>query len=173
MACRNGWFILILCLSLSSCYSFKGISIAPNISTFFVDQFQTGVANAPPDLGQRFSENLKDIILSNSRLDLVESAPDIEFTGRIASFSVQSVAPSRDTNNDGATEFGSSLNRLTITVFVDYINNQNDEDTWNQTFSFFKEFDSTSNLSDVQEELIDEIFEQLTNDIFNRAFTNW
>lgn len=173
MECRALRIVLCTTLIYAACYSFKGISIAPTISTFYVDQFQTGVANAPPDLGQRFSENLKDVILSSSRLTYEEDIPDIEFSGRIASFNVQSVAPQRDNNADGATEFGSALNRLTITVIVDYLNNQNDDDVWNQTFTFFKDFDSNTNLSDVQEELVLEIFDQLTTDIFNRAFTNW
>ena len=171
MTCRSIVLGLII-TCLSGCYSFKGISITPNINTFFIDQFQTGIANAPPDLGQRFTEELKNIILTSSRLTYEESGPDIEFSGRIAGFNVQSVAPQRD-NANTATEFGSSLNRLTISVIVDYINNQDDDDVWNQSFSFFQDFESTEDLSNVQEELIVNIFEQLTNDIFNRAFTNW
>ena len=48
-----------------------------------------------------------------------------------------------------------------------------EEDDWSQTFSFFEDFDNDSNLEDVQDELIDNIFEQILQDIFTRAFTNW
>ena len=109
----------------SSCYSFKGISISPVISSFYVDQFQNGAANAPPDVGQKFSERLKDEVLQNSRLDYNEELPDIEFSGTISSYTVQSVAPERLSGDDGGAEFGSSLNRLNISIQVDYINNQN------------------------------------------------
>ncbi len=173
MACKYWILPLFISLCFSACYSFKGISIAPTISTFYVDQFQNGAGNAPPDIGQRFSEELKDIILRSSRLNYDESAPDIEFSGTITSFNVQSVAPERRDDSSGATDFGSSLNRLNISISVEYVNNQDAEDIWTQSFSFFQDFDNTQNLTDVQDDLIEEIFDQLTNDIFTRAFTNW
>jgi len=165
--------ICVLCLLCTGCYSLKGISIPPTITTFYVDQFQGGAGNAPPDIGQRFSEELKDRVLRNSRLDFDEGTPDIEFTGSVTTFNVQSVAPERRTDGGGATEFGSSLNRLTIAIQVDYVNNQDDEDNWSQSFSFFQDFDNMTNLSDVQDDLIETILSQISTDIFNKSFTNW
>jgi hypothetical protein len=150
------------------CYSFRGITIPPTIDTFYVDQFQLNVGNAPPDLGQQFSERLRDIILNSSRLSYNETTPQIEFTGAIREFSVTSVAPQRN-----GEEFSSALNRLQITVEVEYVNNEDDEDAWNQRFSFFQDFESEQVLNDVQDELITTIFDQITRDVFNRAFTNW
>ena len=164
---------IILSFLVSGCYSFKGITIPPTINTFFIDQFQNAAGNAPPDVGQRFSEELKDIVLQNSRLDYEEDVPDIEFSGTVTSYNVQSVAPERLDSQDGSAEFGSSLNRLNISISVEYINNQDDEDTWTQTFSFFEDFESDQVLADIQDELIERIFDQITTDIFNRAFTNW
>lgn len=158
---------------LQGCYSLKGISISPTIQSFYVEQFQNGVVNAPPDIAQRFSDVLKDRITRNTRLDYDESVPDIEFSGVVSSFRVQSVAPERNTNEDGNPEFGSALNRLNISVEVQYLNNQDDEDLWTQTFSFWEDYDNETVLSDVQDELIDNIFEQITTDIFNKSFTNW
>lgn len=173
MACRVFITSIIFCVLNIGCYSFKGISIPPTISTFYVDQFQNAAGNAPPDVGQRFSEELRDIIIQNSRLDYEESIPDIEFKGTITSFNVQSVAPERLTDDDSVTEFGSSLNRLNISISVEYINNQDDEDTWTQSFSFFEDFESDVVLTDVQDDLIERIFDQITTDVFNKAFTNW
>lgn len=164
-------FVLCLWLStavLSGCYSFKGISIPPDISTFYVDPFQNTTINGPADIGDRFSESLKDIILRSSRLSFDDTEPDIEFTGSVSGFNVTSVAPQEV---DGT--FGSALNRLQIAIQVDYVNNENDEDNWSQSFSFFEDFDSSTDLSSVQEELIANIFQQLTEDVFNRSFTNW
>lgn len=159
---------------ISSCsFGFKGISIPPAVNTYFVDQFQSGAGNAPPDIGQRFSDVLKDRVTRNSRLNYSEDGPDIEFSGSVTSFSVTSVAPERLDSDSGLTEFGSTLNRLNISVQVDYIDNQDDEASWSQNFSFFEDFEATEILSDVQDELIDNIFDQLTTDIFNKSFTNW
>ena len=173
MVCKTLFATVFMSIVAMGCYSFKGITIPPTINTFFVDQFQSASGNAPPDVGQRFSEELKDIVLQNSRLDYDEGIPDIEFSGTITSYSVQSVAPERLNSQDGGAEFGSSLNRLNITISVDYINNQDDEDTWTQSFSFFEDFESYQVLADIQDELIERIFDQITTDVFNRAFTNW
>ena len=152
----------------TACYNFKGISIPPTVSTFYVDQFQNALGNAPPEIGQQFSESLKDIVLNGSRLSYDETQPDIEFSGSVSSFRVNSVAP-----QETDTGFGSALNRLEISISVDYTNNQDDEENWTQSFSFFADFDSTEDLASVQEDLILEIFSQLSEDVFNRAFTNW
>ena len=143
------------------------------MNTYFVDQFQNGAGNAPPDIGQRFSDVLKDRVTRNSRLDYSEDGPDIEFSGTVTSFSVSAVAPERLDSDSGLTEFGSTLNRLNISVQVDYIDNQDDDASWSQSFSFFEDFEATTILSDVQDELIEIIFDQLTTDIFNKSFTNW
>lgn len=174
MACRIAFAILLMSAVLSGCsFGFKGISIPPTVNTYFVDQFQNGAGNAPPDIGQRFSDLLKDRVTRNSRLNYSEDGPDIEFSGTVTTFSVTSVAPERLDSDSGLTEFGSTLNRLNISVQVDYIDNQDDEASWSQSFSFFEDFEATTILSDVQDELIDNIFEQLTTDIFNKSFTNW
>ena len=164
--------IAILCILCSclfgSCYSFKGISIPPGIGTFYVDPFQNGTQNGPPDIGQQYAELLREIILRNSRLTYNDVDPDIEFSGSVTGFSVTSVAP-----QETDAGFGSALNRLQISLQVSYVSNQNEDDNWNQSFSFFQDFESTQDLVSVQDELIDVIFEQLTQDVFNRAFTNW
>lgn len=173
MTCKLYTLWFLCTLLFCGCYSFKGISIPPTISTFFVDQFQNGAGNAPPDIGQRFSDILKDRVLNNSRLNFDDSVPDIEFTGTVSSYSVQSVAPERRSTDSEIGEFGSSLNRLSISIQVDYVDNLDDESSWNQSFSFFEDFESATNLSDVEDELIESIFDQITTDIFNKSFTNW
>jgi hypothetical protein len=111
-------------------------------------------------------------VTDGTRLNYDEDAPDIEFTGTIQSFSVQSVAPERN-SNEGQVQFGSTLNRLTISVNVEYINNEDEEDVWTQSFSFFEDFDNDVVLEDVQDELIDNIFDQILQEIYTKAFTNW
>ena len=174
MTCRYwGLYTVLLGMLLSTgCYSFKGISIPPTVATFYIDQFQNNVGNAPPDIAQRFSDEFRQDITQNTSLLYNEEVPDVEFSGSISSFNVQSVAPERN-SNAGQVQFGSTLNRLTISVQVSYVSNQNEEDNWSQSFSFFEDFENDQNLDDVQDELIDNIFEQILQDIFTRAFTNW
>lgn len=162
-------FTLIITIFFSSCYSFKGISIGPTIETFYVDVFQNSAFNAPPDIGIQFTESFKELVLSSTRLNYDEFTPHIEFSGAIRSFNVSSVAPEQQEGGG----VGSALNRLSISIEVEYFNNQDDEDAWKQTFAFFQDYESTEDLADVQDELIMTIFDQINQDIFNKAFASW
>ena len=148
-----------------SCYSFKGISIDPAIKTFYVSIFDNLSNDSPPTLGQDFTEVLRDKIRNESRLNLKDTDPDIDFTGSISSFRVSSEAP-----EPGET---TSFNRLTITVAVDYVNNRDEDNKWKKNFSYFANFDANQNLLDVQDALINTINDQIVEDIFNFAFTDW
>lgn len=153
---------------LVSCYSFKGISIPPEAETYYVKDFQLRANNAPAQIDQIWSEALREKVRNESRLTYNDQSPDIEFQGSITSYRVQGTAP-----QEGNTV---ALNKLTIGISVTYINNKGDggkDDEWTQNFSFFKDFDATLDLNSVEQDFIEEIFEQLTENVFNKAFTNW
>lgn len=161
-------FFLCLCLPFfSGCYSFKGISIDPEVSTFFVQNFESVAGNAPPTLALDFTEKLKDKIRSESRLVLNSENPDIEFTGRVTGFNVVPVAP-----KPGEVV---ALNQLKISVAIKLINNKNEKKSWTseRTKSHFAEFSNTQDLLSVQDVLISQIMVQLMDDIFNEAFNDW
>jgi len=160
--------VAVISIFILSCYSFKGISIAPEVNSFYVENFQNRASNAPAGLEIDFRDGLVDKVNSSSKLRFTEIDPDIEFRGDVSRFSVVAVAPQQ--NDDQAT---TAFNRLTIAVRVEYVNNLDEEENWQQSFSFFEDFESTTDLSLVQDDLIDGIFTQILEDIFNKAFTNW
>ncbi len=157
--------LTLLLIGQSACYSFKGISIDPTISTFYVTLFDNTTNDAPPTLGQDFTEVLRDKIRNESRLNLKDTDPDIDFTGSISSFRVSAEAP-----EPGQT---TSFNRLTIAVSVEYINNRDEDNKWKRNFSYFANFPANQNLLEVQDQLISTINDQIVEDIFNFAFTDW
>jgi len=150
---------------VSGCYTFKGFSIDPELTTFRIAQFNNTTFNSPPNINQTFTEALKRKISRESRLVLDESNPDIQFDGTITRYNVSSVSPEPG-------EF-TALQRLTITVNIEYTNISDEEDKWQQPFSFFADFPPEDQLIDRQDELIAIIFDQILEDIFNKAFTNW
>jgi Lipopolysaccharide-assembly len=162
----------ILLLALAGgwgCYSFKGISIDPNLKSFAVRTFEVSALNAPPTLAINFSEALKDKIRSETPLALNNDTPDCEFSGRVTEFRVSAIAP-----KPGETV---SRNQLTIGVFVNYsINKEGIKTNYpasGRSFSFFSDFGADQDLLAVQDQLIDEIRKQLMEDIFNAAFNDW
>lgn len=152
-------------LGMVSCYSFRGVSIAPDVNTFYVEDFELTAPNAPVTLDQDFSEAIRDKIRRETRLSLSEVDPDLIFAGAITAYNVTALDP--------VIGERTALNRLTISIRVNYENTKNKEDKWQQSFSFFEDFQADQNLADVEIQLIETIFEQITEDIFNRAFSNW
>ena len=65
-------FLFVLICSLSSCYSFKGTTISPDVKTFYVANFRNNAPNAPAEIGQIFSDKLRDKVLRESRLSYSE-----------------------------------------------------------------------------------------------------
>ena len=160
--------ILALAFLFSGCYSFRGIAIDETIRTYYVSQFENRAPNAVPTLAPDFTERLKDKVRNESRLVYTEVDPDVEFRGAITRFDVTSEAPQPGEQV--------AFNRLTIAVAVDYINNRTADEDQRVTKinrNFYNEFPSDQNLLDVQDELIRNITEQLVEDIFTQAFTNW
>lgn len=150
---------------IAGCYSFKGISIPPDVNSYFVDNFQNTAGSAPGDINTKFSEALRAKIRNESRLVYNEQAPDIEFSGTVNRFTVTPEAPQA-----GNTV---ALNKLEIGVSVTFTNNKDEEKNWTKTFSFFRTFESDKDFVSLQDSLIDEIFKQLMENIFNEAFTGW
>jgi len=160
--------ILLFCLLgvvLHSCYSFRGVSIAPDVETYYVRSVRLSDFSAPPDTPERFMEQLREKVRTQSRLKWNEVDPDIEFDCEISGFRV-----SNEANQQGNEV---SLNRLTISVKVAYINHTNEEENWNKTVSFGIPFDASVDLQEVQDGYITDIFEQISENIFNDAFANW
>ena len=147
------------------CYSFKGISIPADVSTFFVQQVKLTDFKAPPDTPERFMEQIRQKVRSQSSLTWNEIDPDVEFDCTITGFNV--------TNEGNSQGNQVSLNKLTIVVNVDYINNNNEDDNWNKSFSFGLPFDPSQDLQEVQDDFIEDIFDQISENVFNDAFTNW
>jgi len=161
-----GYFLLNSCT-----VSLKSTGIPPTINTFFVEEFENNARNVVPTLSYDFSQALIDKVRNESRLNYVETDPDAVFSGSISRYQVTSVAP--EENNGIAT---TAFNRLEMAVSVTYVNNKEEDSKkkeWTQQFSFFVDFESDQNLLDVQESLIEALNDQLVEDIFNKAFTDW
>ncbi|MBP7184381.1 MAG: hypothetical protein KBA06_02655 [Saprospiraceae bacterium] len=152
-------------LLMDSCYSFKGISITPDLNTFYVKRFELNSNEALPNYAQQFSELLKDKIRLESRLKYNDLDPDIIFSGVITNYHVSAVAP-----QPGET---TAFSRLEVTVSVTYENIKNENLNWTNSFNYFLDFPSNQDFFTVQESLNSQINTYMVEQIFNKAFTNW
>ncbi len=167
---RSSLTILVfsLMLVIPSCkvsYSFSGVNISPEVTTYTVQYFPNRAAIVQAQLSQLFTDALMDKIQSNTSLEMSRDGGDVEFTGEITSYETR---PTAITGEETAAR-----NRLTISVRVKHINFMDPELDYDTSFSRYEDYDSSENLTDVEDELIELIVENLIEDIFNRAFVSW
>lgn len=147
-------------------YKFNGAALDYNVyKTIRVSQFPIRAALVYPPLQQLFENELLDYITRNTRLQVVDGASDLEMEGEITGYSL---SPQAVTENAIA-----SKTRLTITVRVKYTDTKNEKNDVDQTFSAYQDFDSSEMLTDVQDQLCQEITDQLVDLIFNATLGNW
>ncbi len=146
-------------------YTLSGQSIPPDAKTVSVGFFVNKAPLANPTFSQQFTEELRTKFQRETRLQLIASGGDLEFEGAVTGYSV---APMAIQGNETAAN-----NRLTVSVTVSYVNNLDETQNFQTSFSRFADFNASQSLTSVESQLLPVISEQLIQDIFNRAFINW
>ena len=113
--------LLTLPLLLWACtisYKFNGSSINyDKVKTITIDHFPIKSAYVYAPLGTTFNDQLKDIFVRQTRLELVKMNGDLQIEGEITGYNQYNEA----VQSDGY----SSTTKLTITVNVRFVNNTN------------------------------------------------
>ena len=161
-------FSVFCLMTLMSCgpYSFNGASIADNIETFQVDYFQNTANQVEPGLERDFTLALQDLILNQTNLTLTPSGADLVYQGEITGYRI---SPTTAQANSTAAQ-----NRLTISVRVRFYDKNEPEEEFEKSFSFFYDYPGSSLLTgSLRTTAHEEIFERLTQDIFNATLAKW
>ncbi|MFN5209139.1 MAG: LPS assembly lipoprotein LptE [Bacteroidota bacterium] len=165
------FLVLLLSMMHGSCrmkYGLSDASVSPNLKSISIATFQNFAPLSPPYLSQNFTEGLRSLVSSQSRLKLLVRGGDLIMNGKITGYAIAPAAVSSVAGQSAA-----AINRLTITVQVSFVNTQNPKQDFEQSFSQFADFPATSTLSSEEGRLTREIQDKLTQDIFNRCFSNW
>ncbi len=166
---KNQFIIYIISFLLTACSVEYGmIDGSIDADTFSVELFEEQAANAPSGYGAVYTDFLKDYMISRTKLNLKKENADIEIFGRVTFFNTSPVSV---TSNEGAGS--AQISRLNVTIAVSVINNVNEEQSFESNFSQFSDFSADQDLSAVQDELLDDINEKLSQDIINRLTSNW
>ncbi len=158
---------MVTVVIMTSCkisYSLSGANTG-TLNTVSVSYFQNRAALAPPVLSQYFTDELRDLCERQTNLNLIGGTGDAHFEGEIMVYSTRPMAISGQDRVE--------LTRFTIGIKVRYINALDDELSFDQTFSQYRDFESTLAFESVQADLSEQIIEDISEDIFNRAFINW
>jgi hypothetical protein len=158
--------ILFLITGCTIKYGFTGGSVPADAKTISVSYFESNAPLAAANMSQLFTERLRELFLTQTNLDLVTSDGHLHFEGFISRYDVTPIGIQAGSET-------ASQNRLTIAVKVKYINTLDEKQNYETTFSRFADFRSDVELSSIEERLIREINDQLVQDIYDKAFSNW
>lgn len=161
-------FCIILLLSAIGCkvnYSFSGASIPAEAKTYSVSFFRNAATLVEPTLSQAFTDALRDRMSNQTRLVQVDQNGDMHFEGAITNY--QPSQPAAISNETA------SLNRMSITVSVTFVNNIEPHNSFEKSFTQYVDYDSGVDLMSIQSSLMDEIITLLVDDIYNQSVANW
>ena len=159
--------VLVIFITTQSCgvYSFTGGSTG-DAKTIQIDYFPNNAQLVEPRLSQEFTLALQDLFLRQTNLSLTKSNGDLQFEGEITQYRIE---PMTATAQQTAAQ-----NRLTIVVNVRFFNKLKEDDNFEQSFSFYYDFDANAQLTGtIVDDAFKVIFERVTQDIFNASVAKW
>ena len=157
--------LLLLLFNISSCYSFKDVTIAPEVKTAKVNYFGNKASYINPQLSPALTEKLRQKINGQTRLTLVQ-ADDAHYdiSGWISQYML---------TTSGISNQQAATNRLIITVHVVFRNRLDEKANFETDLSRNFDFDARLTLQQAESQKGDEIVRNMTDEIFNRIFSNW
>lgn len=156
---------LLITINGCSVYNFTGTGKI-DAKTFQVNFFQNNSELIEPGIDRTFTLALQDIILNQTNLNLVKNGGDLTYEGEIVDYRISPMTATADQQ--------ASQNRLKIRVNVRFTNRNKEIDNFEKNFEFYYDYPATTQLSGATlTTALDEIFERITQDIFNESLAKW
>lgn len=164
-------FLLFIFLFVNACgvYSFKDVSIPPEVKSIHIGFIENRARYVDPQLSPQLTDKLKQKISSQTKLTQIQTEN--------ADYDVSAYVSAYDITTAGVANQAASINRLTVSVHLALKNRLNDQKLGTPDFetdiSRNFDFPATQSFTDAQVSLLPQILQQLTDDMFNRLFSNW
>ncbi|WP_353119237.1 LptE family protein [Myroides odoratus] len=159
--------ILFITLGLHSCkyYNFTGTGKI-DADSFQVNYFQNNAPLVEPGIERTFTLALQDLIQNQTSLTLTNSDADLVYEGEIVDYRISPMTATADQR--------AAQNRLYIAINVRFTNKRNAEDDFEKRFSFYYDYDANAQLVGATlNTALDEIYERITQDVFNESLAKW
>jgi len=167
---KRSWWILMLLLTgmvsiYGTCrYSLKDVSIPPDVKTVKVNVFENRARYVNPLLAPRLTDRLRQKIVNQTRLSQTNNEADYNVSGTITDYSV---------TTSGISNQQASSNNLNVTVHLVFVNRLDNKANFEADITRNFPFDASLTLQQAESKLADDIIGNLTDEIFNRVFSNW
>ena len=163
-------FLLVLFVIslLGGCkvYSFDGANIPAAIKTVRVQYIENKARYNNPQLSPQLTDKLRQKIVSQTKLTQVNSDnADYDISGFISQY---------DVSTSGISNQQVSTNRLTVAVSLVLLDRKSPgAQPKNISASRSFDFSASLTLTQAERQLNDEIIRNLTDEIFNKLFSDW
>ena len=159
---------MVLTLFSSSCrvYTFKDVSIPTEVKTIRISYIENKSQYVDPQLSPQLTDKLKQKITNQTRLTQIQSEEaDYDVQGWISNYNV---------STSGVTNQQAATNRLTVSVHLIFRNRlavgtKDFEEEVSRNF----DFSAGLSVNEAEAQLTPTIVSNLTDEIFNRLFSNW
>ena len=161
------FLFLILLFVTNSCnvYNFTGTGKI-DAKTFQVNFFPNNAELIEPGIDRTFTLELQDLIQNQTNLNLVKTGGDLTYEGEIVDYRISPMTATADQQ--------ASQNRLTIRINVRFTNKSKETDNFEKTFDFYYDYPADQQLNgETLNKALKEIFERITQDIFNESLAKW
>ena len=159
--------LVLIAFTFSSCsvYNFTGTGKI-DAKTFQVNFFQNNAELVEPGIDRTFTLTLQDLIQNQTNLNLVKNGADLTYEGEIIDYRISPMTATADQQ--------ASQNRLKIRINVRFTNKKTEKDDFEKAFEFFYDYPANAQLNgSTLNKALDEIFERITQDIFNESLAKW
>ena len=148
-------------------YSFSGASIPSNLETISIPIVQDNTSSPANRMGTDLTDLLTERFVDRTRLSLTtdDSGADALLRARIQRYTNQ---PTGVSGNERAT-----TNEVTIEVQVRYVDQTKDEELLNQTFSGQASYNPAEAGLTGEQQAAQNALENVADDIFSSATSNW
>ncbi|MDR1003822.1 MAG: LPS assembly lipoprotein LptE [Prevotellaceae bacterium] len=160
----------VLCAAVNSCSVSMGFAPISSIDynkvkTISITEFQNRAEYVYAPMAPTFNQALKDLFTRQTKLKQVSANADLEIDGEITGYNQY---------NESVDASGmASKVKVTMTVNVRYVNNTNHNEDFEKAFTASQLFEATQLLTEVQDELINLMVKDITEQIFNSTVANW
>ncbi len=163
----SAFLLVMMTILCSSCgvYSFTGASIPPEAKTVSVQFFPNRALLVEPTLSPIFTDILRDQFTGQTNLEMIERNGDLAIEGEITDYKISPVAIQADQT--------AAQNRLTITINARFSNKFEPDKDFDQKFTQFYDYESTTDLNSIKTDLLDNLSQAIAQDIFDKAVINW
>jgi hypothetical protein len=145
-------------------YSFTDASIPAEVKTVKVNYIDNKARYINPQLSPRLTDKLRDKIIRQTRLSQTNSdEAHYVISGYISDYAI---------TTSGVSATQAATNRLTVSVTLSFRNNLTQK-TEESVVSRSLDFPATLSQQQAEAQLTDEIVRNLTDEIFNKIFSNW